>query len=388
MSTWRSVPLLSVAPPIPSKWRPAKDEAFWLLNLDQIESGGGSVISRRMAYAGEEGPSTVAFDTAHVLYSKLRPNLNKVVLPFERGVCTTELLPLKPDPDVLDRAFLAYYLKSPAFVTWAVSRTDGAKMPRVKMDVFREHLIPLPPLPEQRRLAAILDKADAIRRKRREALKFADEFLRAAFLHLFGDPVSNSKGLPRGTIRDLVSEVRYGSAAKADESEGRYPMLRMNNLTYQGELDLTSLKYVDLEPAEEAKYLTQRGDLLFNRTNSKELVGKTAVFDRDDPMAIAGYLIRVRTENKASTHYISGYLNSAHGKKTLMSMCKSIVGMANINAQELQDIPILLPPDALQERYAAIVARTRKTQATYRAHLNEANTLFDGLSHRAFQGTL
>ena len=129
----------------------------------------------------------------------------------------------------------------------------------------------------------------------------------------------------------------------------------MNNITYNGEMDFTDLKYVDLEKKEVSKYIAKKGDLLFNRTNSKELVGKTAVFESNTPMAIAGYLIRVRTNEKSTPHYISAYLNSYHGKATLMGMCKSIIGMANINAQELQDISIMIPPVDLQKQYAYLV---------------------------------
>lgn len=225
--------------------------------------------------------------------------------------------------------------------------------------------IKLPELKEQKRIAAILDKADSLRRKRQQATRLADDFLRAVFLDMFGDPVTNPKGWPVGTIRDLVASANYGSSEKADETEGQYPILRMNNLTYEGRLDLSSLKYVDLDDKVADKYLARKGDLLFNRTNSKELVGKTAVYDRDETMAIAGYLIRVRMNEKGNPYYVSAYLNSAHGKATLQAMCKSIVGMANINAQEMQNIRIMLPPIDLQDRYANVVGKMRATEKTF-----------------------
>ncbi len=93
--------------------------------------------------------------------------------------------------------------------------------------------------------------------------------------------------------------------------------------------------------------------MLFNRINSKELVGKTAVYNQDTPIAYAGYLVRLRTNERANSKYISVFLNSPYGKLTLQGMCKSIVGMANINAQELQDIKIPIPPLPLQNKFAA-----------------------------------
>lgn len=259
----------------------------------------------------------------------------------------------------------------------------------VSKSKFEALEIPLPSLEEQKRIAAILDKADAIRQKRKQAIELADEFLRSVFLDMFGDPVTNPKGFPIGTIRDLVSSVNYGTSGKASEDKGEFPILRMGNITYQGGWNLTNLKYIDLEEKDKPKYLTQKGDLLFNRTNSKELVGKTAVYDFDEPMAIAGYLIRVRVNPKlANSWFISGYLNSQHGKQTLLGMCKAIVGMANINAQELQDIAILCPPIELQDKYASIVTKVKSRIKNNDKSLSELNQLFNSLSQKAFSGKL
>lgn len=258
-----------------------------------------------------------------------------------------------------------------------LTKGDAARIP-----------IPLPPLAEQQRIAAILDKADAIRRKRQQAIQLADGFLRAVFLDMFGDPVTNPKGFPVGTIRDLVDTANYGSSAKASETEGEFPMLRMGNITYSGAIDFSGLKYIDLSKKEQPKYLVEKGDLLFNRTNSKELVGKTAVYDREEKAAIAGYLIRVRMNEKGNSHYVAGYLNSAHGKSTLQAMCKSIVGMANINAQEMQDIQILLPPVELQVKYAEIVEAVKERIVSHNESKKNLEGLFNSLSQKAFRGEL
>lgn len=264
----------------------------------------------------------------------------------------------------------------------------GSATNYIRMQNFGDYEIPLPPLEEQKRIAAILDKADAIHRKRQQAIKLADDFLRSVFLEMFGDPVTNPKGFNVGTIRDLVETANYGSSAKASSKDGEYPMLRMGNITYEGAIDLTDLKYVDLEEKDKPKYLAAKGDLLFNRTNSKELVGKAAVYDLDKPVAIAGYLIRVRTNSKGNNYYISGYLNSSHGKTTLQNMCKSIVGMANINAQEMQNIPIFLPPLELQEKYQEIFVSTKKKVSVQYESLKHISSLFDSLNKKAFLGEL
>lgn len=266
--------------------------------------------------------------------------------------------------------------------------SQGAAQTVINKDMINSLEISLPPLDEQKRIAAILDKADAIRQKRKQAIALADEFLRSVFLDMFGDPVNNPKGFPLGTIRDLVESANYGTSGKASESEGEYPVLRMGNITYQGYWDFSDLKYIDLTEKELPKYLVHKGDLLFNRTNSRELVGKTAVYEEELPMAFAGYLVRVRANEMGNTYYLSGYLNSGHGKKVLSGMCKSIVGMANINAQELQNVKLLLPPIELQNRYEEIVKAVRSRVSTQIVSLTELNELFSSLSQKAFSGQL
>ena len=290
------------------------------------------------------------------------------------------------DEQTLSKLYLMRFLESKS--AYIDEQGKGATVKGITLDVLRNLEVPLPPLVEQKRIAAILDKADNIRRKRQQAIQLADEFLRAVFLDMFGDPVTNPKGFPLGTIRDLVESANYGSSAKASEVGGDYPILRMGNITYEGAVDMTDLKYIDLTDKEKPKYIAVKGDLLFNRTNSKELVGKTAVYDGDEPVAIAGYLIRVRTNKQGNSYYVSGYLNSAHGKATLQNMCKSIVGMANINAQEMQDIPIIVPPINLQHSYRDIVVSTKNKLAAHQAALKANNELLNALSQKAFSGAL
>ena len=200
---------------------------------------------------------------------------------------------------------------------------------------------------------------------------------------MFGDPVTNPKEWESGTIRDIASEVKYGTSSPATEG-GKYIYLRMNNITYDGHLDLSNLKHIDLPDDQLAKYQVQKGDVLFNRTNSKELVGKTCVFKEDIPMVIAGYIIRVRVNARANPEYLSAILNSKYGKRTLLDMCKSIVGQANINAQELQNIDILIPPLALQNEFAAFIEQLDKSKFTIRRSLEKLEMLYQALLQEYF----
>lgn len=362
---------------------PAKfqDEAFDLFSIPAYDSQEPEQLHGR-----EIGSTKQLVQEGDVLLSKIVPHIRRcwIVGPNrgKRQIASSEWIIFRSEQ--LDTGYLRHVLLSDFFHQQFMRTVSGVggSLLRARPSEVAKITIPCPDLEQQKQIAAILDKAEGIRRQRREALELADKFLRATFLEMFGDPLGNPKGFPVGTIRNVVSEVRYGTSAKADETQGQYPILRMNNLTYSGRMDLTDLKFVDIAEEDRDKYLAQAGDLLFNRTNSKELVGKTAVYREEKPMAIAGYLIRVRTNDKANTSYLSGYLNSAHGKLTLSSMCKSIVGMANINAQELQDIKILIPPRELQDRYEKIVLAVEAKRALHQKAEADANELFEVLSHQ------
>ena len=196
------------------------DDKIWLLNLDMVEQQTGKIISYYYVNKNELNGSITQFDTENILYSKLRPNLNKVVVPDRNGFSTSELLPLKPNSKILCREYLALYLRSDSFVSWAISKTAGAKMPRLGTKALLDKEIPLPPLDEQRRIAATLDKVTDLISKRRQQLDKLDELVKARFVEMFGDPVSNSKGLPteRGIDFFKLSNGRFVPEDKRFES--------------------------------------------------------------------------------------------------------------------------------------------------------------------------
>jgi type I restriction enzyme S subunit len=128
--------------------------------------------------------------------------------------------------------------------------------------------------------------------------------------------------------------------------------------------------------------------VLFNRTNSAELVGKTAIYRLAEEVAYAGYLVRLRVNEGNHPEYLAAFLNSRYAKRVLRSMSKSIVGMANINAKEVQGMKILIPPLAEQKRFAAAITQVEAAKEPHRAHLATLDELFTSLQHRAFSGTL
>ena len=352
---------------------------FKVKSQDYLESGSLSII--------DQGQSLIAGYTNNLNY-EANVQLPAIVFgdhtrifkfiesPFALGADGAKIL----EPKIpIDKKYLYYYLSQIQLENLGYSR---------HFKLLKETYIPLPPLPIQRHIARVLDQADQLRKQAQQMETELSALAQSVFLEMFGDPELNPKGWAKVTIRDLITEVKYGSSEKASETDGLYPILRMNNITYSGDWDFSSLKYIDLSESEKDKYLVKKGDILFNRTNSKELVGKTAVYRLDKEMAYAGYLIRMRCNEFSNPEYIAAYLNSAHGKKTLMNMCKSIIGMANINAQELQNIEILKPPKSLQDMYANKLEKLRVLFDKNREKKQELDLLFNALVQKAFKGEL
>jgi len=267
------------------------------------------------------------------------------------------------------------------------SMSVGGVIQYIKMGFLTEAKIPLPPLAEQRRIAEVLDRAEALRAKRRAALAQLNSLTQSLFLDLFGDPATNPKGWPVRQIGDLLESASYGTSEKSG-SEGQFPVLRMNNITRTGDMDFTDLKFMDLPQVLYDRYLVQTGDVLFNRTNSAELVGKTGIYRKTKPMAYAGYLVRLRMNEENNPEYLARFLNLDYSKRMLRGMCKSIIGMANINASEIQKMKIPQPPLPLQREFARRVTAVETLKAAHRASLTELDALFATLQHRAFRGEL
>jgi type I restriction enzyme S subunit len=293
---------------------------------------------------------------------------------------------LRPGRNV-DPAYFAHFFRTREYRQTVSALAAGVNINNLRNADLDGILIPLPPLSEQRLIAEILDRADALRARRRAALAQLDALTQSIFLDMFGDPATNPMGWPTGTIGDLLESAAYGTSGKPRDS-GEWPLLRMNNITSAGRIDLASLKYMELEDKELPRYLVRAGDVLFNRTNSPELVGKTAIFRGCRPMAYAGYLIRLRVSQRADPEYLAAFLNTKYAKRVLRSMCKSIIGMANINATELQSVRLPKPTLALQRNFARCLGAIEKLRISHQAALAGSDTLFVCLQHRAFRGEL
>lgn len=362
------------------------DEMFELLSIPAYDQGQAEIVLGK-----EIGSSKKCVQPNDVLLSKIVPHIKRCWVVPESGeyrqIASGEWIVFRGER--VFPQYLRYILMSDRFHQQFMSTVKGVGGSLLRADPVRvsKIKIPLPSLGQQEQIADILDLSDHLRQRDQALIDHYIRLTQSLFLETFGDPVSNPHGFERVTIAELVSEINHGTRAKSEQG-GEYPYLRMNNITYQGYMDYQHLKYINLSEKDKAKYLVKKGDILFNRTNSKELVGKTGIFSEDVPMAIAGYLIRIRLNASATPYYVWSYLNSRHGKSVLQNICKKIVGSANINTQELQKIKLLLPPIELQNQFAENVQAIEKQKRHAEENLKKSNDLFNALLQKAFAGEL
>ena len=197
-------------------------------------------------------------------------------------------------------------------------------------------------------------------------------------------PDENTYGYEIARIGDVVCDVHYGTSKKASD-DGEYTYLRMNNITYGGDLDLNDTKRISVPEKELAGCLVKKGDVLFNRTNSRDLVGKTCVFNLDEPMIIAGYIIRLRMNGRVLPEYLSTFLNLESSKKMLFAMAKGAVGQANINAQEVQAIELIIPPMDVQVPFQRMIEQSDKSKFEAQQTLQELAIAQKALMKKIFK---
>jgi len=285
--------------------------------------------------------------------------------------------------------YLVYYLHSPKIQRLFEQYSRGTTIQGIQRSDLSRIKIPLPPLDTQRKIVAILDKAEATQRLRAEADALMQDLIQSVFQEMFGDPATNPKQWDILTIGNVVEMTQYGSSQKSSERGGGYPCLGMNNLTYKGHFDLSHLKYVELSENEFRKYKLEVGDILFNRTNAPNLVGKTGVITKDTNCVFASYLIRLKVNTQIIVpEYLWAYLNSPFIKQTFTSMCKKAVNQANINATELQRVSIPIPPIDMQKVFAKIVRNLSGFKNITGESSKELLTLQNILMSKAFTGDL
>ena len=357
------------------------------LGLEHIESG-GRILGAQTVTNGERASSKFRFSGKHLLYGKLRPYLAKIALPEFEGVCSTDILPVLPGPK-LDRRYLCYVLRQQSMVDLANARSAGANLPRISPSELEKLPIPLPPLAEQKRIAEILDAADALRAKRREALAQLDSFLQATFLDLFGDPVTNPKRWGKVPFSDVVYFQEGPGVRNWQFRDAGIKLINVRNIV-DSELDLSNTeRHLDPQEVKDkySHFLLDEGDLVMS--SSGVTWGKIAYVRREHlPLCLNTSMIRLRPARPTVVHsFVEAFVQSESFRRQMLRL---ITGSAqpNFGPSHLRQLEIGLPPLDRQRKFEGTVALVQSQRATQRAHLAELDTLFASLQSHAFRGEL
>lgn len=338
-----------------------------------------------VTYEDRPSRANLSAEAGDILFAKMQGTRKTLLLDSEteKNIYSTGFYAVRANPEVITTEWLYYLIDSELFLAQKDKNCSGTTQKAITNGGMAKIEISVPALSEQGIFVDKLKHLTQLIADKKKQLNLFDEIIKSRFIELFGAYPSNPKGWETATIRDIVADVRYGSSRPAVDG-GKYPYLRMNNITYGGELDLTNTKRIDIPDNELDNCTVRRGDVLFNRTNSKELVGKTCVYNRDEMMVLAGFVIRVRVTERVLPEFLSAFLNTDFSKQMLLGMCKAAIGQANINAQEMQNIGIYLPPTELQRQFVQFKEQTDKSKLAIQQSLEKLETLKKALMQQYF----
>lgn len=291
-----------------------------------------------------------------------------------------------PDTKLCDPDYLYRVLKGAK--DKLLAKRVGGGQPNISQKIVRDLQIPLPPLAEQKRIAAILDAADGLRAKRSESLAQLDTLLQSAFLDMFGDPVTNPKGWKQvelSTLVDLADKINYGVVQPGDDFPGGMPLVRVGDFA-GGSLDTSDMKYID--PEIEKKYKRSRlngRELLVSCVGSIGLVCK--VSEAEEGFNVARAVARVPLKEEINRDFMLHCLRSASVQRHFQKETRT-VSQPTLNISLVKTTPVIQPPTELQQRFATIVESVERQKTRMRAHLAALDALFVSLQSLAFSGNL
>ncbi|WP_084717785.1 restriction endonuclease subunit S [Streptacidiphilus carbonis] len=356
------------------------DDTTPYIALENIQRG-GKIINVESAGAAEIASAKFRFTDKQVLFGKLRPYLAKISRPTFSGVCSTDILPISPGPD-LDKDYLCHFLSLPSTVALAASRSTGANLPRLAPKELASIEIPLPSIAEQRRIAQVLDSVDALRAKRREAIALLDDLAQSIFLDMFGDPAKNLKGWPMHPLGDLGSLDRGVSKHRPRNDPkllgGDHPLIQTGDVaSSHGYITDFTSTYSDFGLAQSRLWPT--GTLCITIAAN---IAKTGIlkFDACFPDSIVGF-----SADSSTAEYVQTWLSFL--QKNLERMAPESA-QKNINLAILRGLKIPHPGSVLIDRFAARLQEISALKGSQTASLGELDSLFASLQHRAFRGEL
>ena len=290
--------------------------------------------------------------------------------------------------DVAEPRFISHFFQTPNYWAQIAKSARGVAQPGVNATTLKALKIPVPPLPEQRRNAAILDKADALRAKRRVALAQFDTLTQSIFLEMFGDPATNPMWFEKKSLISLVRQedtINYGVVQPGDNLDEGVPLIRVGDLL-DGQVNHAILKRID--PSIEATYKRSRlrGDeILVSCVGS---VGIVALADESvKGFNIARAVARIPVAETTSRIFLAAYLNTDFVQRYFSNELRT-VSQPTLNIKQLSETSVLLPPIDLQNEFEERVTVVVQMKISERRSLAGLDALFTSLQHRAFRGEL
>ena len=384
-----------VNPKLAAADRPDLDEIVCFVPMAAVSEETLSIEAQAERPFSEVGKGYTPFKRGDVLVAKITPCFEngKMALAdnlaHELGFGTTEFHVFRP-AERITGPYLFNLLRAPYVRKAGATKMKGAAgQRRVPADFFAALQIPLPPLVEQKRIAGILDAADALRAKRREALAQLDTLIQSTFRDMFGDPVTNPMGWTKVRSGELfLLPPKIGTITPA---AGRgYLVVRVGEVG-ESRIAFERCGRVEISEKDFAKFRLERGDTVIARAiGSKNHLGKASFFaDFDEATVIDSHVMRLRPDPiKCDGLWFYSLISSDRGKVLLQQTGGATAVQFNINAKQASSVQVALPPLDLQHRFAAIAESVERQKARQRAHLAELDTLFASLQSRAFRGDL
>lgn len=308
----------------------------------------------------------------------------------EMEECAFQNTLLRVRPTAVAPKYLYHYFMQQASTGAFASKSRGVGIHHLGKDALAGWPVPLPPQETQQRISAVLDQATKLCGQRAESAGMLDDFEAALFSDAFGDFAAGEPRWPLVDLGEIVADAKLGLVRGARDlgPERRYPYLRMNAIGPRGELDLTTFGRTEATAAEVKSYCLIPGDLLFNTRNSRELVGKSAVFHGGGQFLFNNNLLRLRFSDEADTEYVAAALRSPSVQRQLDARKAGTTSVFAIYFKDLRTVRLPLPPVHLQHAFAARVAAVRRHRTLLRTTAAQSDVMLTSLQHRAFAGQL
>lgn len=394
-SGWDSVPLGDLctvnAGGTPSRSRPDywQGSIPWVKISDMLQGVIGST-EESISESGLHNSSAKILPRGTLLLSIFATIGRTAVLDIEAATNQAIVGLRIVDENRVDSGFLRRFLELKTRDFAAQAR--GVAQANINGQILKRTAVPLPPLLEQRRIAAMLDKADELRAKRRAALAHVDTLTQSVFLDMFGDPAANSHNWPEGPVlgdvADIVSGVTKGRVL-AGRPTRSVPYLAVSNVQDRS-LDLSTVKTIVATEDEITKYKLEKDDLLLTEGGDPDKLGRGTLWASELPLCIhQNHVFRVRLRSaELRPLFLNWLVGSSRGKRYFFKSAKQTTGIASINMTQLKAFPLLLPPVQLQRRFESRVEHVEAIRTRLQVAAVAVDSLFASIQHRAFRGEL